>query len=415
MRKNRFPAALLAAALCLMLCGCGSMFDREYLSVTDYEYPAKEPAEDEESVTVQNIEELRQFLTGLLNERAEEGRIIFDSAYEGDINADIASACWQVRTQDALFAYCVANISYDVTKLVSHYEARFTIGYNEAGQDLDGIVHLQLTSGLEEHLRQAIANGNSRLVVLIDRSSLTAEDVANLVSRVYRENPIAEPREPRVSVNMLSGTGLQRLYELSFNYSMSEEELEQRREELRGFSPFSDENSLLSDQAERALLACEYLVENCGYSEAGSRDIYAALIAGEANSEGLALAYVELCRQLNVPCRIVYGQRNWRNCCWNIIQVNGASYHVDVSACMSLGMEQGFLLPDEIMWTLYRWDISSYPPCRGSLRYEDLRPEPEDLGEITEIEEGEAPPEEENEPPEGEGENPTPTPNPPEG
>ena len=176
--KAKAAAALLLAAFCLMLCGCGNLFDRDYLSVTDYEIPAPEPPA-EDSVTVRDLAELRQFLTGLLNEQASDGRIVFDAAYEGDINADIASACWQVRTQDAFFAYCVANISYDVSKLVNHYEARFTISYNEAGEDPDSIVRLQLTTGLAEQLRQAIARGDGRLVVLIGRSSMTAEDVEN--------------------------------------------------------------------------------------------------------------------------------------------------------------------------------------------------------------------------------------------
>ena len=386
--KMRAAAALLLAACCLLLCGCGNLFDRDYLSVTDYEIPAPEPPA-EDSVTVRDLAELRQFLNGLLNDQASEGRIVFDSAYEGDINADIASVCWQVRTQDALFAYCVANISYDLTKLVNHYEARFAISYNEAGEDLDSIVRLQLTTGLADQLRQAIDRGDSRLVVLIGRSSLTAENVSNLVSSVYRENPIAEPREPRVTVNMLSGTGLQRLYEISFNYNLTAEELELRRQELQALDPFAELEQIPEDSAERALLACEYLLEHSSYSESASNDIYAALIGGEANSEGLALAYVELCQQLDIPCQIVYGQRNWRNCCWNIIQLGGSSYHVDVSACMTLGMDQGFLLPDETMWTLYRWDISSYPPCSGELRYTDLRPLPEEEseGEISNAEE----------------------------
>ena len=386
--KAKAAAALLLAAFCLLLCGCGDFFDRDYLSVTDYEIPAQEPPA-EDSVTVRNLAELRQFLTGLLNDQASDGRIVFDSAYEGDINADIASACWQVRTQDAFFAYCVANISYDVSKLVNHYEARFTISYNEAGEDPDSIVRLQLTTGLAEQLRQAIAGGDSRLVVLIGRSSMTAEDVENLASKVYRENPIIEPREPRVTVNMLSGTGSQRLYEISFNYNLSDEELQQRRAELQALEPFAEAEQIPEDSAERALLACEYLLEHSSYSESASNDIYAALIGGEANSEGLALAYVELCRQLEVPCQVVYGQRNWRNCCWNIIQLEGKSYHVDVSACMTLGIDQGFLLPDETMWMLYRWDISSYPPCNGELRYADLRPMPEEEaeGEISSAEE----------------------------
>ncbi len=394
--KAKAAAALLLAAFCLLLCGCGDFFDRDYLSVTDYEIPAQEPPA-EDSVTVRDLAELRQFLTGLLNDQASEGRIVFDSSYAGDINADIASACWQVRTQDAFFAYCVANISYDVSKLVNHYEARFTISYNEAGEDPDSIVRLQLTTGLAEQLRQAIAGGDSRLVVLIGRSSMTAEDVENLASKVYRENPIIEPREPRVTVNMLSGTGSQRLYEISFNYNLSDEELQQRRAELQALEPFAEAEQIPEDSAERALLACEYLLEHSSYSESASNDIYAALIGGEANSEGLALAYVELCRQLEVPCQVVYGQRNWRNCCWNIIQLEGKSYHVDVSACMTLGIDQGFLLPDETMWMLYRWDISSYPPCNGELRYADLRPMPEEEaeGEISSAEE----------PPAGDGQN----------
>ena len=39
-------------------------------------------------------------------------------------------------------------------------------------------------------------------------------------------------------------------------------------------------------------------------------------------------------------------------------------------------LESGFLQRDESMWTYYRWDISSYPPCNGSLDYEDLLPKP---------------------------------------
>ena len=370
--KRRLPALLLAVCT-LLLAGCGNLFDQEYVSVTDYEPPAQESAaEDEDIITVRNVAELQQALTDLLNSGAEDGRIVFDAAYSGDVNADLASVCWLVRTQDALFAYCVESISYDVSKLVNHYEVRITIRYTEA--DRDSIVRLQLTNGLEAKLRDAIAQGDGRLVVLIGRSSLSAEDVENLASRVYRENPIAQPREPRVAVNMLSGTGMQRLYEINFNYSMSAEELQARRDALAALEPFAGETDLPDDPALRALYACRILLQSCSFSETGQNDIYAALILGEANSEGMALAYVELCRRLEIPCQIVYGQRDWRSRCWNIIQLDGANYHVDVAACAENGMEGGFLLPDETMWGRYRWDISSYPPCRGRLSYEALIP-----------------------------------------
>ncbi len=392
MQKKRI-LSLLLAGLCLLLCGCGNLelFDREYLSVTDYEIPVPPSSGDEDEITVRDVDELRQYLTALLDSRSETGRVVFDASYPGDISADIASVCWQVRTQNALFAYCVANISYDVARLVSHTEATFSIRYTESDSEEGGIVRLQLTTGLEDQLRQAIVRGDSRLVVLIGRSSLSAQDVEALALRVYRSNPIVEPRAPRVSVNMLSGTGMQRLYEINFNYSLSEEDLESRRAELQALEPFSDAEPLPSGAAERALLACEYLLEHASYSEQGQNDIYSALIGGEANSEGLALAYVELCRQLKVPCQIVYGQREWRNRCWDNSQIVADHYHVDVSACMTESLFQGFLLPDETMWSLCRWDISSYPPCSGSLSYQQLRPDAVPPQEAELISSGEEP------------------------
>ncbi len=375
--------ALLLAACALALTACGNLFDQEYLSVTDYEPPVQEAPDTEGGITVRNASELNRALSGLIDEGAEQGRVVFDPAYEGDVNADLASSCWQVRTRNALFAYCVESISYDLSKIVSHYEVNFTIRYTEAGQDRDSIVRLQLTSGLEEQLRAAIERGDGRLVVLISRSSYSAEDVENLARRVYREDPVIQPKEPRVSVNMLIGTNMQRLYEIKFNYGMTGEELRLRREALQALKPFEDTELSPVDYTGRALVACEYLVENCAFIDAGQNEIYAALIKQEANSEGLALAYVELCRQLGLPCQIVYGQRDWRDRCWNIVRLGDDYYHVDVSSCIEDGMEQGFLLPDETMWSRYRWDISSYPPCTGQLRYEDLIPKPEDTPEDT--------------------------------
>ena len=374
---KRCALALALIGCVLMLAGCGNLFDREYLSITDYEPPVQEAPADEDVVTVRNLRELRKAVTELLDNGAEQGRVVFDAAYDGEMSDDLAGVCWQVRTQDALFAYCVESISYDLTKLVTHYEARFTIRYSVAGQDRDSIVRLQLTNGLERQLREAILRGDEKLVVVISRSSLSAEDVARMVSRVYRADPIAQPREPRVTVNMLSGTGQQRLYEINFNYLLSAEDLAERRSALQALDPFAEEEALPEDAPHRALFACEYLLDHSSFAESGQSDIYSALVLGEAGSEGLALAYLDLCGRLNVPCQIVYGQRDWQSCCWNIIHLDGAYYHVDVSACMIDGMEAGFLLPDETMWSRYRWDISSYPPCDGRLRYLDLLPEPE--------------------------------------
>ena len=119
--------------------------------------------------------------------------------------------------------------------------------------------------------------------------------------------------------------------------------------------------------------AYEYLVDNCLVSGVSSENTaYSALVQKSANSEGIAFAYVELCRQLGVDCRIVYGQLDWHEHCWNIIKLDGSYYHVDVSAAGAKGIEASFLKNDEGFWGLYRWDVASYPKCAGELEYSDL-------------------------------------------
>ena len=111
-------------------------------------------------------------------------------------------------------------------------------------------------------------------------------------------------------------------------------------------------------------------MDNCGISDSSSDNTaYAALVNRRANSEGIAFAYVELCRQLGLECNIVYGQLFWEDYCWNIVKVDGNYYHVDATECIRSGLESGFLKNDESFWGNYRWDVASYPKCVGDLHY----------------------------------------------
>jgi len=369
--KRRLTAILLCAAVCL-LCGCGSVFNKEYVVVSDYVPAAPDSVVTQEKITVRNLGELKTALLDMVYAGERESKLLFDAAYDGDATEDLALACWQVRTQDAMCAYCVENIAYDLAKIVTHYEAGINISYSAAALDADSIVQMQYSTGLEETIRGALEEGQPRLVVLLARSIYSAEEMESIVGRVYRQYPAAAPKEPQVSVNMFSGTGRQRLYEIQLHYGLLSEEMEARRAALAQLEPFAEEEESGLDSAHKALLACSYLIENCRYVPDGANDVYAALIERRADSEGMALAYVELCRRLALPCQIVYGQRSWENHCWNIVEIDGASYHVDPVACVENGIEHGFLLSDEEVWASYRWDVSAYPVCAGELHYADL-------------------------------------------
>lgn len=368
-RLGALAALLLAMGL---LCGCG-LLNNEYVSIKDYSPSIQEESSDDGKVTVKNFSALKQALLKMAYAGKTEGTIVFDAAYDGDTTADMASACWQVRTQDALCAYCVENMAYEINKIVTINEASVYISYSDVSEAAGAIRHLAFSSGIDDIIRDAFSEGEKKLVVLISRSSYSAEDMAAAVTRVYREDPALVPKEPLASVNMYSGMGAQRLYEISINYGMTLEELDARTAQLQAVDAFAELDTSGMSEAELAYAACEYLMEHCTVSEDKSENTaYAALVGGRANSEGTALAYIVLCRELGVDCRIVYGQEDWIEHCWNIVRIDGSYYHVDITAAIENGAEAGFLMNDEMAWGHYRWDVSSYPKCSGELRYSDL-------------------------------------------
>ena len=370
--KKRLAAAALLIALCVSLCACGNVYDREYLAVSTYTPTLAEDETEEGGVSVRTLADLRKTIRSFVVDGQSSGRIVFDPNYEGDVNEDMASACWQVRTQDALCAYCVDNLSYELSKIVSYYEAEVSITYTEAGRDQSAIVRMQYSTGLNERLRSCMQQGNEQLVLLIQRSSFSAEEIVRLASAVYCESPLIAPAEPVVTVNMFSGTGTQRLYEINFDYTMDADTLAQRREELAALDPFADTDVAALSEIDRAYLACRYLAEHCASRNYAVSTVYDALIRHESNSVGMALAYVALCEKLGLNCIVVDGQRNWQDHTWNIVRVNGSYYHVDAAVCAEQGIEAGFLLDDELAWVNYRWDVSAYPRCMGTLGFEDV-------------------------------------------
>ena len=370
---KRFVCLLLCCTTLLALCGCGLMSSEEYVVVGDYTPPAPVSDTGEGRITVTDLDGLRLALLDLVYDGVRESSIAFDADYEGEISEDMASACWQVRTQDALCAYCVENISYDLTKIVNYTEARISIRYSDAVCAPAEVLRRTYSSGMDDLVRKMMTKGDTRLAVLINSSYTSGEGMEELVRKAYRNKPILSPCAPEISVMMLSGSGMQRLYEIDLDYGMDEGERQRRLEELHALSPFEGMETTGLDEAHRALAAALWLSEHCVYDPDGNSDLYSALIRGCADEEGMAFAFVHLCTLLGLDCRMVYGQRSWEDYCWNIVNVDGDYYHVDPAVCAAGDLDGGFLVRDELMWEDCRWDVTAYPPCTGELSWYALQ------------------------------------------
>lgn len=371
--QSKALLSLSLAILMLFLCGCGALFEKEILSVTAA--PAPLPAENSQSerITVRNMNELKKALLDLVYSGSGTGTVVFDPNYDGNPPEDMENACWQVRTQDALCVYCVRNISFETEKIVSYYESSVTIDYSSFATDLSGIVQLPYAVGLRELISNAMDENRSALTILINTSSYTVESVRSLALGIYRSNPTICVTEPQLTVSMYSGAGMQRLYEIRFDYGRPEDEVIRCKSQMMNLDITGMLQADSLDPDCRALAACRYLAENCTYSPDSGSGCYDALILNDSNSEGIALAYVEMCRQLGVDCRIVFGNGlDGEKHCWNIVRLDGDYYHVDVTRCSDGDYDAGFLKSDSVMWNDYRWTISSYPACSGTKDYQEI-------------------------------------------
>ena len=371
---KKFISAIFVLT-CLLLCSC-SLYNKEYRSVEDYEIPSQTTGTaSSESVNVSNITQLRSALIRMIYSSASEGRITFASDYNGDVASDIESACWQVRTQDAVSAYCVRNISYELDKIVSYYEAALDISYYESAMPADEIVMKQYAAGIEELLLAAMQENDARLVICVNNSSLTKSSLESMITDVYRNNPAAIVTEPDANVLMYSGSGKQRLYEINFDYKLETDEILRRRSLLMNLD-ISENIGLEEDDSDavKAYRICKYFVDSGSIvSDSGADTVYDAIIRFNAGDEGYALAFEELCRQVGIECDTVYGQKGGRQYCWNIANIEGDYYHIDVCDCITSGIESGFLLNDVQKWNTCRWNTSSYHSCSGKLEYDDIQ------------------------------------------
>lgn len=364
--KKRLPALLLAAAMLLSLPGCASIFDKEYLSVTDYADSTSD-VNSEGATEVGNYLSLRLAITNLVTEHAESGTVDFRN-YSGDISDDIAAACKAVSTGTPLGSYCVDYISYDLDRIVAYYEATVYISYKRTAEEVAGIISVSTTAGVRSAVADALRSMDGQVVVMVSASGLDESGVEQFVTDAYMDEPLSCVNRPSASVTSYSGSGLQKIYEINIDYGGDTAKLTRERKSI---SDAVDElaGSIKASGAGAALQAANAITGRCRSDSDGGNTVKAAILEGSADSEGMALAYKALCSAAGVECVVVEGRFDKQEHYWNIIGIDGDYYHVDVSRAADAGISSVFLRSDKDIWGAYWWDYEDYPTCEGSLTY----------------------------------------------
>lgn len=370
---KRLLCAALAAITALSCTGCAALFDKEYYVTAEYEAPSDAAeAEEETADSILNYAALKRAITRLVSEHVESAQLQFQN-YDGSINQDISTACWEVKSSTALGAFAVDYISYDLSRIVSYYQAEIYITYKRSAAQVAALEETENMGSLARRLGEALRSGETYLVLGVSAASATADTVREDVAQAYYADPLACPVLPAVEVGVYPESDVSRIMEVTLDYGHDGEALTQMRQELGAAldvmaAQAAQAEGEEADPAEQIRSLCRYLASSCAYDPGASATMWDALVAGTADSEGLAMALEAGCQALGLECQVVSGRMDGEEHVWNIVTLGQSHYHVDV-ANWSAGEAKAFLVEDEELWGTYWWDTSQYPAC--PIRYGD--------------------------------------------
>lgn len=345
------------AALMLLSTGCSSMLNRDYSSVTVHS--ATPTAEgDANTMRVQNYQELVNALIYLINQGEESGSIRY-SGEEADFKKLMDEACLEVKQEDPLGAYAVDYIKYSVISIVGSYEADVQITYRRTREQVASIVDATGAAAIRSELSRALSSFDTEVVLRISYFEEDEAYIQQLVRQAYLSNPATALDFPDAQVAMYPESGQQRIVEVTLTYHQSLQTLESRR------------NSL-SREAERI---CQPLTELTikekldgitgtlqslgAYSAQGGSTAYDALLGGVGDSQGVALAFSLLCRQVGITCSVVDGRKNGQSHFWNVVQTSSGYRHVDLSRTENVA----YNVDQTMTQQGYVWDTQQVPAC----------------------------------------------------
>lgn len=360
---------LLTAIMMLSICGCSAVFSNSYRSEHDFQGNDKITLDADVQV-VQNYSELRRHIFGMVNNHTETKELLF-SGYTGNVVSDIASVCNAVKTESSYGAYCVDYISYDLRQIVSSYEAGIHISYLYTIEELQ---ILQTTSNLESFadlLVTALENEDSKLLVRVNNGTADSEAVQSLIQQTARNHPLSISYMPTFTVRVFDGNTSQKIYDVAIQYD----------NQVDNASRLSEMNDVLDrviselkyDTIEKNIaMAAVSFRDLCDYVPDAESTAYQAVLGMPADSQSIACAYKALCDRMNVECMIVVGQMGKQPHCWNIVKIEDAYYHVDVSSLILGDDESDVFMSDSEKQVNCWWNQAEYPECIGMLSYDSM-------------------------------------------
>lgn len=342
----------LSLALFLSLSACGNIFDREYLYVSSY---ADNYGTADEAQKIADGSELKAAVLGMVARHIGEEKFIF-TAYDGDLQTDLAQLGWQIKSEDALSGYCVDYLSYDLSRIVNYYEAKIQISYKHTEPEVSAISPVSDADSLRQGIARALQNCETHAAFRWSGDELSDEAASDAAWQAYSQNPALCAVTPVVTVSLYYTGDSVGIAAFDFDYGYASQELQDMKAALESAISAVVREELGEGEA-RLRALCSALADSGEYSPNYGVSAYDALVIKSASSEGMALGLSALCNELSIECHVVRGEYYGEEHLWCIVALDEHYYHLDPSADFALRSDS------QTRSAGYRWNAGTLPLC----------------------------------------------------
>lgn len=364
--------SVLAIALCLCLCGCERLTSGSHIHVADH--PLTPTTGSGQNVSVANYGQLYDALVQMVANGTTQQIISVERYDKARLETDLQRVSEEVPAKDPIAAYAVTEIRCTIGTASGTDALSVEITYLHDRTQIRQIISVADNAKAQEAIAQSLNACDTGVVLYIE--DYDPADFTQMVEDYALDYPEYVMEQPEVTVSIYPESGKSRVVELKFGYHTSREALKNMQNQV---SPvFRSAALYVSGDAaaeEKYSQLYSFLTERYDYTiETSITPAYSLLRHGVGDCRAFAAVYAAMCRQAELECWVVSGSRAGENWYWNIVNMDGIYYHVDLLSSDDGGV---FLVHDDgqMRETGYLWDFDAYPIC-GQPTTPD---EPEDI------------------------------------
>lgn len=333
-----------------ILCGCSVWGRRTYVSVQPHD-AGYEVAVDSDAITVSSYLGLKAAILDFVAEGTDDGVIRVES-YSGEITKDLESAVYEIWRNDPLGAYAVDFMTYDCSKIANQYEIHIHNTFRRSEQQLASIINAADMDAVQ--LRIVDAMGEYAPTLTLRVGEYQDFDPQSMAKQILESHPEFALELPVVTMMTYPESGSQRILELSFEYTLPQETMEQYRTEAT--ERLALISQLYGSNNDQALSSRRFfdrvrrdgvLLSSQGDEPFLNSSVYSAIVKNEATSLGYAQTYCLLMESRDIPCSVIEGTFMGQKHYWCSFILKEQTYYADPSPIMNDSSIEPYMLTED--------------------------------------------------------------------